>query len=473
MLRADAILNAIELSNLKHPPKIIALSPLSRIPGKQIDIYELDYGQIGVQITGILLNSSGKAPTSTSPVMRPKGFPFTFPNLKKLESETLSLLTIDAPSTTALKKLSPLFEKASGIKLKIISIPYQDLHQQIGLINKDHHFDLIRMDIAQMDYLGQQTYLPMDSAGIDHTFFPSELIYDLHNQSFVGNSADYAVPFDPCTQIFLYRKDLLENATLSRHFYETFHKKLATPSTIKDYLQVAEFFSQEYHPSSPTRYGATMTCGSAASTSNDFLPYLLATLDQAQNHHVSREIINPALKDYCQMTAYATRQAWWMDSLTQFMNGEAATTVIYSNYASYAINSKYSKVVGKTGAAVIPGRNPLIGGGVIGICRHTQKLQACCQFFRWYYSPDVCSLLVKLGGTSPLLESYSEVTNLEVFPWLSSAKESFELATRGMHKKKDCFIHEFEFTLGTAVRNLITGIMSLEEALEFIQPVLQ
>ena len=473
MLRADAVLNAIELSNAKQPPKIIALSPLSRMPGKQLNIYELDYSQIGAQIAQILLKTSQDRQFPDSMILHPKGFPFTFPNLKKLESETLSLLTIDAPSTTALKKLSPMLQKATGIKLKIISMPYQDLHQQIELIDKEHYFDLIRMDIAQMDHLGQNAYLPMSSAGIDASFFPSELIYNLHDQSFVGSCADYAIPFDPCTQIFLYRKDLFENATLSRHFYETYHKKLTIPSTMKEYLQVAEFFSREFLPTSPTQYGATMTCGSAASTSNDFLPYLLATLDQAPNREVSREVISQALTEYCQMTSYTAKQAWWMDSLTQFMNGEVATTIIYSNYASYAINSKYSKVVGKTGAAVIPGRNPLIGGGVVGICRHSQKLEACRQFFRWYYSPDICSLLVKLGGTSPLSESYSDVTNLEVFPWLSSAKESFELATRGMHKKSDYSIYEFEFTLGTAVRNLITGIMSLDEALEFIQPVIQ
>lgn len=64
-------------------------------------------------------------------------------------------------------------------------------------------------------------------------------------------------------------------------------------------------------------------------------------------------------------------------------------TVIYSNYAAELINSGNSVVVGRVGAAILPGCKPLLGGGIVGISRYSQKQEACKQFFHWYYSADV------------------------------------------------------------------------------------
>lgn len=158
--------------------------------------------------------------------------------------------------------------------------------------------------------------------------------------------------------------------------------------------------------------------------------------------------------------------------MTQFINGEVATTIIYSNYAPYVINSKHSSVARKIGAAVVPGGHPLIGGGVIGICKYSRKVEACIQFLNWYYSEDISSLLVKLGGTSPLASSYSEFKNVSIFPWLTTAKKNFELGTRGLGKKKDFSIYQFEFTVGTAIRNILTGTMNIDEAAEYVKSVL-
>lgn len=91
-------------------------------------------------------------------------------------------------------------------------------------------------------------------------------------------------------------------------------------------------------------------------------------------------------------------------------------TVIYSNYAAELINSGNSVVVGRVGAAILPGCKPLLGGGIVGISKYSQKAEACKQFFRWYYSADVASLLVRLGGTSPIVDAYEDFQNYSIFP---------------------------------------------------------
>ncbi len=470
-VRADAVLNAITLSNCKKAPKLIALGALTRIPSGNFLVYELDYSKAGIQISEMILQnrfSNQQEPARYR--LQPKGFPFRFPNVKRMDGETVSLLTLDTPSTNALKKLTPMFKTASGIQLKIVSMPYNDLHQQIPMLNEFHHYDMIRMDIAMIDSLGENTYVPLAADSMD-TILSQNLVHNSYDKALVLNRTSYALPFDPSTQIFLYRRDLFEDATISRAFYERYHEKLTVPATIGQYLKVAEFFTQKYNPMSPTRYGATMTCGSASAAASDFMPYLLArrSSESKSGFFSTKENIIAAMEQYVQMTSYATKQSWWQDSMTQFINGEAATTVIYSNYAPYVIDSKHSSVAGKIGAAVVPGGHPLIGGGVIGICKYSRKVEACIQFLNWYYSGDISSLLVKLGGTSPLAGSYSEFKNISIFPWLTTAKKNFELGTRGLGKKKDLSVYQFEFTVGTAVRNVLTETMSIEEAAQYIQ----
>ncbi len=473
-VRADAVLNAITLSNCKKTPKLINLGALTRIPDENLLVYELDYSKAGVQISEMILQnrfSDQQEPARYR--LQPKGFPFCFPNVKRMDGETLSLLTLDAPSANALKKLTPMFESVSGIQLKIVSMPYNDLHQQIPMLNESYHYDMVRMDIAMFDSLGENTYLPLAADNMN-TILSQNLVHNSYDNALVLNRTSYALPFDPSTQIFLYRRDLFEDATICRAFYEKYHERLTVPTTIGQYLKVAEFFTRKYNSMSPTKYGATLTCGSASTAASDFMPYLLAqrNSENGQEAFRAKETIIAAMEQYFQMTNYATRQSWWQDSMTQFINGEAATTVIYSNYAPYVINSKHSSVAGKIGAAVVPGGHPLIGGGVIGICKYSHKVEACIQFLNWYYSEDISSLLVKLGGTSPLAGSYSDFKNVSIFPWLTTAKKNFELGTRGFGKKKDFSIYQFEFTVGTAIRNVLTGTMNIDEAAEYVKSVL-
>ncbi len=475
MLRADAVSNAITLSNCQAPPKIVSLGSLTRIPNGNLLIYELDYGKIGVQISEIIIdNNSSRQQDVHRHILKPKGFPFRFSSMKPIGYETLSILTLDNPSTNALKKLAPMFQAISGIQLKIVSMPYNDLHQQIPMLNEYHHYDLIRMDIAMLDTLEKDTYLPLIDANLPLPANSQELVHNSYHTALLPNQASRTLPFDPSTQIFLYRKDLFEDATICRAFYEKYHEKLTIPTTIEQYLRVAQFFTEKYNPLSPTKYGATMTCGTAATAASDFMPYLLAHISDATEQNIchNKEKLITSMKQYSEMTNYATQQLWWLDSVMEFINGDSATTIIYSNYAPYVINSKHSNVVGKIGAAVVPGGCPLIGGGVIGICKYSNKINACRQFFSWYYSEDIASLLVKLGGTSPLANSYTEVKNLDIFPWLTVVKKNFELGTRGFGKKDSFSIQQFEFIIGTAIRNILTGTMSIDEAANWVNTTL-
>ena len=289
------------------------------------------------------------------------------------------------------------------------------------------------------------------------------------------NGRVYALPLDPSVQIFLYRTDLFHDAKLCRAYYERFHENLVVPTTYQQYLHAAEFFTRSCNPDSPTEYGTTMTCGSASVAASDFLPFYLSRIDRFGSTPGTLRLDSPemqaAMRQYHALEKFSCKQNWWGDSIQKFAEGKTAMTVIYSNYAAELINSGNSVVVGRVGAAILPGCKPLLGGGIVGISRYSQKAEACKQFFRWYYSADVASLLVRLGGTSPIVDAYEDFQNYSIFPWMNTSKKSFGLGQRGVKNQtpERFSIPKYEFAVGTAVRNVVQDLMTPEDASRMAQ----
>ena len=406
---------------------------------------------------------------------RPKGFAHHFSSIKQMPGDELTMLTLENPSTQALKNLLPEFEYYSGIKLKLISVPYDDLRAQLNLIGPQFTYDMIRIDVAQFDDVGKKIYLPFDEIPILSDELPPRLIKSGYDNYSLLENRIYALPLDPSVQIFLYRADLFNDAKLRRAYYEYFHKNLAVPTTYDQYLQVAEFFSRKHNPDSPTEYGATLTCGSATAAASDFLPLYLSkadsSYDSTEQIRLDISAMEEAIYQYQMLEKFSCKQNWWSDSIRQFAEGRAAMTIVYSNYAADLIRYKNSAVVGKVGTAIIPGRKPLLGGGIIGISKYSKKADACKQFFKWYYSTDIASLLVRLGGTSPIVDAYEDFQNYSIFSWMNTAKESFGLGRRGIKdgSLKGFSIQKYEFAIGTAIRNVLQGLMDAEDASKMAQ----
>lgn len=470
-VRAETITSALQLSRIENKPQIITLGSFRTFHANDISTFELDYNKLGAKLSADLIHHlQNKTTMPKYTTLKAKGFPYRFSTVKQLDKQTITLLILDNPTVKALQKLLPMFESISGVNVKVVCLPYDDLHAQIERLSPEFSYDLVRMDVAKFDSLGEKTYLPLKELGIAKEALPQKLIDSAYNNYCTLNGEMYALPFDPSVQLFLYRKDLFEDALLRRAYYERFHEQLAVPTTIDQYLRVAEFFTKSINPDSPTEFGATVTNGSSATAACDFLPYFLEKssdiCDELGNIIFTSPNLIGAMEQYKKMGEYSTHQQWWNDSIQQFSDGITATTVIFSNYASNIISASQSQVIGKVGAAVVPGGNPLLGGGVIGVSRYSQKLEACRQFINWFYSPDIASLLVRLGGTSPLVDAYNDFRNFSIFPWLSTSKNSFKLGSRGTSDPRAVgfSIQKYEFAIGTAIRSMSSGIMSPKEA---------
>lgn len=472
--RAKAISTALQLTPPGQPLEIISLDSAKHVHSPGITTYELDYSQLGVRITDLIsLRARHKSAAAEHVILKAKGFPFRFPGIAKMAPQTLTMLTLDSPSTNALRKLLPMYESVSGVSLKLVTMPYEDLHAQLNLLTPDFHYDLIRIDVAQFDTLGQKIYLPLEAARITPELLPPQLVHKTFRNYSLLDHTLYALPLDPSVQILLYRKDLFCDTMLQRTYYEKYREPLSLPATIPQYLKIAEFFTQSCTPDSPVRYGTAVTGGSAIVAASDFLPYYLPSCTEYPSACLDTPEMACAMEQYLKMSLIASRQNWWSDSIRQFAEGMTAMTIIYSNHAAGIINSKHSSVVGKVGAAIVPGGHPLLGGGIVGISRYCTSLEACRSFFEWYYSPDTASLMVHLGGSSPLVDVYNDFKNFSAFPWLAMSKKSFEKGIRGTGSTSIPGFSTplYEYAIGSAVRHLTNGLFTPAEAAKRAQMI--
>lgn len=53
---------------------------------------------------------------------------------------------------------------------------------------------------------------------------------------------------------------------------------------------------------------------------------------------------------------------WWTQTARRFAEGNFAMSILYSNYAS-DLSAHSSHVVGNVGYSMMPGNNPVLGGG--------------------------------------------------------------------------------------------------------------
>lgn len=479
LYRAEAFISASACVHPKHHPYLLTLCSSRLFPNPNYDAYSLDYRLLGATAADLLhrrLQQNEILPPVT--LLHCKGFPFKFDGLVYSEPQSISLLTLQSPSTEALRGLLPLFRELTGISVSVTSLSYDDLFDMIPLLNVHHKYDLVRMDVAWLDTLGASTYLPLSKVGIDIGQLQPLLVsgenpYYTH----VGDTA-YCLPFDPSALILLYRSDLFNNAVLKRAFFEKYHESLEVPKTLDQLEHLAEFFTRSCNPNSPTQYGFTYTGGHTTTAACAFQPFYFACggpIIRNGTLQLNTPELIEALRRYTRMNRYVgnVNGMWWSDNVREFSEGDTAIAVTFSNHVYIAMNSKHSSVVDRTNAASIPGSQPLLGGGVLGISRFSNKVDACRQFINWYYSSDVASALTSLGGTSPLASTYNNPSNLSTFPWLSAVQNSLKTGRRGIPQNllPGFSNRHFEFVIGTVVRQVIGNHMSPEQAAEFAESI--
>lgn len=162
---------------------------------------------------------------------------------------------------------------------------------------------------------------------------------------------------------------------------------------------------------------------------------------------------------------------WWQESTRQFSEGDTAMHIVFSNYASSMIRDLGSRIMGKVGYANVPGGQPLLGGGAVGLSVSSSRREQSLRFLEWLYRRDIAEMICYMGG---YIGSREIADNLEIqkrYPWMEHMEQAFSSGWRHYHTDGNPNFREFAFEdiLGKAVRSAASGTQDAETALRRAQ----
>ncbi len=457
---------------------IYTVSPLYTMPENDYIKYELNYRKLGATAAKQLIDVIQNGKTLDETILEPSGFRNWHAHIITAPSkEPLNVLTLDSPSAYNMRQVSQLYTQKTGTPVHITIYSYDEMYEAFSTMNQSSVFDVLRLDVTWLSWFAERILQPLEyidpsvEKDLD-SFIPGIA----QHYSWVNNHI-YALPATPSLQMLFYRKDLLESPICKRMYWEEYKQELQVPTTFDEFNQIASFFTHSLHPASPVKYGTTMTLGSTGVASSEYLARLFSHQDHLYGTdgkvNLQSDISIKSLEELIAVKNFSNPQysSWWTNTASSFAKGEAAMAILYSNYASDILNSK-SKVIGNIGYAVIPGNNPQIGGGSLGVSKYTKRPEEALSFIRWMCSEPISSARTVLGSVSPCKLSYDNFDIITTYPWLSCAEESFisargrrvpELVNNPFDERK------FLSILGMAVKNTYSGVQSAADALKNAQ----
>jgi multiple sugar transport system substrate-binding protein len=458
----------------RKPPEMISFGIYETILFSSYLRYEFNYRELAYRVWDHISKSGDdEKKFSCSFILKPRGFREMkkFPVRPQRNGE-LNMLTVASPSARILSTLTPYLERSTGIKLRVIALPYEELFQLLSL-ERVSNLDLIRIDMAWRTRMEKRIFISLSSQEEKIKNFTASFLPSINEVYLPDIRSLYTLPFDPSIQMFFYRRDIFENPILRRLYYEKTKDQLAIPQDFESYNRIAEFFTASLNTQSPVRFGATMVYGTAIVAASDILPRIQTGegkyFDRSGRINITSRVFKKALEDYIKLKEYSPPDImyWWNDAIRSFTYGLSAMTIVFTNHASDVIRISEAGLSAKVGAAPVPGNHPLLGGGCIGIARQSKKIDLCLEFLDWVYSNEIANMITLLGGLSPVKSVFENEEILEIYPWLRNIGDRFRQGWRKIESPKYAHFdnYQFELILGNAVRNAVLGIMSIEEAL--------
>jgi multiple sugar transport system substrate-binding protein len=481
LVLSEGVLSADILGSRREKTSVVSLSPLSLVSvPENVTRFELNFRWLGLTAGQILLEQI--TDSTALPVHRILpycGFRYrvNYPEIIPIRKR-INVITLESPSTTAIKKLTPDFVKRTGIEVNYAIFPYHELYDAIKQMGNTGLYDVIRMDMVWLPWLKEDFLLPLTDLKQNSQLF-TQMIPETSEDFSLVKGVPYAVPFDLSIQLLFYRKDLFEDTMIKRMYYEQNHQELSVPTTFEEYNQVAAFFTRKINPNSPVEYGTTLTLGTTSSIVGEFLPRLFGAggslFDEEGLPCLDSDEARLALENYRESAEFAypiPENSWWNASTQQFSNGKVAMMIMFINHATNIVDPEKSKVAGKVGYASVPGNSPLLGGGSLGIAKNSNNIKEACEFIKWACGEERSVPYTLLGGISPCSNVYNNLEILKMYPWMETAKRNLVNGRkRRMVEINSRMIEEYQFEqiLGISLKNAVLGVISIDEALAYAQ----
>ncbi|MGN0396664.1 MAG: extracellular solute-binding protein [Candidatus Fimimorpha sp.] len=477
---AERIRQILDAFNMGSKINIFTLSPIASLPERDYKKYELNYSLIGREVTAKIINSEKKDFTTEEQLFENDGER----SWKKIElnhkpAECLNILTLESPEVSIMQGLAKLYTEKTGTEVKVAVFSYDDIYDQFLNAEFSDIYDVFRIDVTWLSWFAERLLVPLTEvdAEIEQVF--EEYIPSLPEKYSYVRGKVYALPMTPSVQLLFYRKDLFENTANKRLYRERYKRELRIPKTFEEYNQIAEFFANGAEMERP--YYTSLMLGNTGVASTEFLTRIFSHKKNIYGKD-GRVVINDAagktaLNEIITAQKYANKKTshWWTNSAREFANGDLVMMINFTNFVSEIWGGATSKVAGNIGFGMVPGENPIYGGGTLGISKNSRHKEDAAAFIKWITKEPVASGMAALGSVSPCQKTYTKYDIMNTFPWLEFSRECFEISntqrtpeddTRPFDEKK------FLNIIGTAVKNVLMGFQGEEDALNNAQKLI-
>ena len=450
---------------------IYTASPVFTLPEDDFIKLELDYRLLGCEAVRRLIEE-GREAAPQGKTLPCEGFRSWNPPAVSTPAK-LSIATLDSPAAQILVDMARYYTRATGTDISVQVYPYDVIHELLCNLDGTSDLDIIRMDATWLSWFGPRVFEPLEAIRPDIRSDMEHLIPGIAGQYGEIDGTLYAYPETPSPQLLFYRRDLFENTMIQRQYKERCREELRPPQSFEEYNRIAAYFTRELNPDSPVPYGSTLTLGNTGVAATEYLMRYFSLTTRLFDDEGNILLDTPEGVRAMELLAMTQRLAppspcaWWRETARRFAQGDIAMTVLFSNYASEMIGPA-SHIHTRIGYAMLPGGNPLLGGGVMGCCRTSRHKQEAVDFIRWYCSEEVSSAATLLGSVSPCQKTYKNYQLLDTYPWLSLTQTCFaashvERVPANAHGGFD--ERRFLNILGLAVLKVLNGALTPAEAM--------
>lgn len=458
---------------------IYTISPVFTLPEKDYIKYELNYSLLGRLVAEECIKK-GKS-KNVCRVLKNDGYR-KWHNIEvtKCAAEKLNVLTLEGPEASVIKALARMYEEKTGTKIIVSVASYNEIYDAFVNAESFGLYDIFRIDVTWLSWFADKILMPLED--IDDTILAGENEYidTLVDRYSKVNGKIYALPVTPSSQLLFYRKDLFEDAAIRREYWEKYKLELKVPTNFEDFNRIAEFFTRSLNGSSKVQYGTNVIMGNTGVAATEFLTRYFSYKQHLYSENgkiiLNDETSIKAMKNLMEASKYSGNKKlkWWTDAAKTFGDGDVAMQIMFSNYGSEVLGYR-SKIIDKVGYSIVPGGNPILGGGSLGVAKNSKHPKDALAFIKWLTSDPVASAMAALGSVSPCSKTYEIYEIVDAFPWLELAKDCFLLSKTDRLPVDDLRPFDerrFLNIMGTITKNVLSGMIDVEEAMDKAQKMI-
>ena len=474
---AERIIELVKTFIPGHKIDVYSMAQITSLPDHEFISYELNYSRLGKKIAEKLIDTDEETFVDEQHIFENDGIrKWGDEKPKKDTSKTINVLALDGPEAVIIQNLARLYTNHTGINVKVAIFSYEDIYTQFLNAEVLDLYDVIRIDVSWLSWFAGRLLMPLEEIDADITDVFEEYIPALLDKYAYIRGKVYALPITPSVQLLFYRKDLFENTGIKRLYQEKYKEELKIPDSFEKYNQIAEFFTNLDSAEYNVKYGASVTLGNFGVAASEFLARFFSYKEHLYdengkiiiNNEYGKKAMQELIDGYKNSSGKESR--WWTTTAKEFSDGQTAMMITFSNFAS-EILGVLSKIADKVGCAMVPGGNPIYGGGSLGISKNSKHKKEAMEFIKWLTREPVSSAMAALGSVSPCRKTYDRYDIIRSFPWLELSKECFQLSRTKRTRDEGSSFDEKKFVniVGAAVKETVMEISDIDVALERAQ----